>query len=103
MGNVWLDPNLFITFAVLAFLVPLPWLLSWVVAVCFHELCHLVAVRLCGGSVSTFTLRLGGAIMESTDLSDNAYIFSVLAGPVGGLVLVLLGRWFPRLAICRLQ
>lgn len=100
MRNCRLDPSLYIIFAVMIFLVPLPWLISWTVAVCFHEFCHFAVVKLNGGNVRSFTLHLGGANIVSADLSENAYLLSVLAGPVGGLALVLLGRWFPRLAIC---
>lgn len=100
MRNFSVDPNVYIIFAALCFLIPLPWLISWSVAVCFHEFCHLAAVKVNGGSVRSFTLRLSGANIESVDLSDNGYLLSVLAGPIGGLALVSLGRWLPRIAIC---
>ena len=100
MTRFGIDPRLYILFTVLLFLVPLPWLAAWVAAVCFHEFCHLAVVKLYGGNVCSFTVGLGGANMECIDLTDSAYLISILAGPVGGLGLVLLGRWFPRLAIC---
>lgn len=100
MSKFSIDPRLYILLTVLIFLVPLPWLAAWVAAVCFHELSHLLAVKLYGGKVCSFSLGLGGANLECADLTDRAYLVSILAGPVGGLGLVLLGRWFPRLAIC---
>ena len=100
MSKLKIDPRNYILLSALIFLLPLKWIVAWCVAVCVHELFHLVAVKLCGGHISNFSVALGGANMECVDLPDKKYLFSVLAGPIGGLVLVLLGRWFPRMAIC---
>jgi len=100
MSSFKIDPRLCIMTCVLIFLVPLTWLLAWGAAVCFHELCHWIAVKLYGGNIPGISIGLGGANMECINLSDKAYLVSVLAGPAGGLALVLLGRWLPRLAIC---
>jgi len=100
MQKLKIDPRLYVLLAVLIFLLPLKWLSAWCAAVCLHELFHFAAVKLYRGKIRIFSLNLGGADMECTDLSDKAYMLSVLAGPLGGLLLVLLGRWLPRLAIC---
>ena len=100
MRKLKIDPRFYVLLAALIFLLPLKWLAAWCVAACLHELFHFAVVKLCRGKIRIFSLNLGGADMECTDLSDKAYLFSVLAGPLGGFVLVLLGRWFPRLAIC---
>lgn len=100
MPFVKVDPGRYILFAVLLFLIPLPWVVAWTCAVCFHEICHLVAVKAFGGKICKFFVGLGGAELECAELTDKAYAYSVLAGPVGGLILALLGRWFPRIAIC---
>ena len=94
------DFRFYILLAVLIFFVPLPWLTSWIIAVCFHELCHLAVVKLLHGTVYSFKAGVSGANMECNNLSDRGYLLSILAGPLGGLVLVLTGRLFPRLAIC---
>ena len=86
--------------SILLFLVPLPWLVAWVIAVSFHEFCHLAAVKVLGGNVLAFSINLGGVNMECADLTERDYLLSILAGPLGGFVLGLVGRWFPRLAIC---
>ncbi len=100
MDGIKVDPRVYILIPILIFLVPLNWLAAWAIAVCFHEFCHLAVVKLCGGDIHNFSLGLGGANMVCVDLPDRAYLISILAGPVGGLMLVLLGRWLPRLAIC---
>ena len=56
--------NTYIYLVLLLFLVPLPWLLAWLVAVAFHEVCHWVAVNLCGGEIYRLTVGIGGANME---------------------------------------
>lgn len=86
--------------SVLLFLIPLPWLLGWVSAVCFHELCHWAAVKLCGGKVYSLTFGLGGAQMSCAPLSEKKKIIATLSGPIGGFLPVFLGKWFPALALC---
>ena len=98
--KIWLKPNTYIYLALLLLLVPFPWLAAWLIAVIFHELCHWLSVRLCGGVVEWVTVAIGGANMQSSGLSDGRRLLCILSGPVGGLVLILLQRWIPRIAIC---
>lgn len=100
MMQVTVKPNTYIFLVLLLFFVPMPWLAAWMLAVFFHEFCHWIAVRLCGGEIHQLSIGLGGANMQSSALTDGKRLFSVLSGPVGGLVLVFVGRWFPRVAIC---
>ena len=92
--------NVYIYLAVLLLLVPIPWLGAWLIAVAFHELCHYLFVRLFGGRVDRIVIGIGGAEMESTVLSEFQCVVALLMGPVGGLLLTLLGRWLPRTALC---
>ena len=100
MAKLKVDSRIYIFLAVLLFLIPLKWLAAWVTAICFHELMHVFVVKLYGGSIRNFSVDLGGANMECVALTEKAYLLSVLAGPIGGLTLVLFGRWLPRVAIC---
>ena len=100
MAKLKVDSRIYIFLAVLLFLIPLKWLAAWVTAICFHELMHVFVVKLYGGSIRNFSVDLGGANMECVALTEKAYLLSVLAGPIGGLALVLLGCWLPRVAIC---
>ena len=93
-------PNTYIYLVLLLFFVPFPWLTAWLAAAAFHEFCHWLAVRMLGGRICRLTVGLGGAVMESDPLTAGKNLFSVLCGPVGGFLLVLLGRWLPRVAIC---
>ena len=100
MNSFKIDGRLCILFGFLLFLVPFPWFVAWIAAASFHEICHWLVVKLYGGNVRLFFAGIGGASMQCNGLSNRAYLLAVLAGPVGGFVLVMLGRWFPRLAIC---
>ena len=93
-------PSTYIYMVLLVFFVPLKWLLAWVFAAGFHEVCHWLAVRLCDGDVYSITVGLGGAKMECSPMSNRKRLFAVLSGPIGGLFLVLFARWIPRTALC---
>lgn len=92
--------NTYIYLTILLFLVPLPWLIAWLVAVCIHELGHLSAVRLCGGKVERLTISVGGFCMRSSPMSDTKRVICTLCGPLVGLLPLISYRTFPRVAIC---
>ncbi|MBQ3215407.1 MAG: hypothetical protein IJB11_04730 [Oscillospiraceae bacterium] len=79
---------------------PLQWVVAAVAAAAFHELCHVLAVKACGGKIIRFRAGISGANMEAAGLSDGQIILCALAGPLGGLSLLLLVRWIPRIALC---
>ncbi len=91
---------LLIILALALLVLPMQWLLAIVLAAAFHELCHYWAVRLCGGEIHRITLGLTGARMEVSDLRPDRELICALAGPLGGLCLLIFVRWFPRTAIC---
>ena len=71
-------------------------------AAAFHELCHILAIRLCGGHVISLTVGAGGMVMETEPMTPGREILCALAGPAGSLLLVLLYSIFPLLAFCGL-
>ena len=84
-------------------ILPLRWVLAWIMAAAIHEVCHLAAVRLCGGRVDYIRADAWGATMVAEDLSQPQELFCVLAGPIGAsLVLLPLVRWLPATAVCAL-
>ncbi len=86
--------------ALMLLMLPLKWLLAALVAALFHETCHVLAVRLCGGEVRFLSAYSSGAVMSATGLTGGKALICALAGPFGGLCLLFLARWFPRTAIC---
>lgn len=91
-----------ILLALMLLLLPLRWLLAAFVAAIFHELCHFAAVWLCGGHISDFQVGNMGAVMRAEHLSRGKALFCILAGPLGGLLLLFTAKWFPLVAVCAL-
>lgn len=83
-------------------LLPLKWVVSWFLAAAFHELCHCAALTLC--KVRIYSVRIGfsGAEIETAPMSFCQEVVSALAGPLGGLLLLLFVRIMPAIAICAL-
>lgn len=95
-----IKPTTYIYFVLLLFLVPLEWLLVWVFAAAFHEVCHWAAVKLCGGEIYCITIGLSGAKMECGPMTNKKRLLAVLCGPLGGLLLTPFARWMPKIALC---
>jgi len=98
--SVSVKSDTYLYLAILLFLIPLQWLSAWLVAVIVHELSHTLAVKLCGGQVTQIEISIGGANMRCSPMSDAKRVFAILSGPIGGLVLLVLYRPFPHVAIC---
>ena len=81
-------------------ILPLKWVLAAAVAGAWHEFCHILAVWLCGGKIRKMQVGASGAVIDVLPMSRSKELVSALAGPAGGVVLVLLLRWLPRVAVC---
>ncbi len=92
--------NTYLYLAVLLFLIPLQWLLAWIIAVIVHETSHYIAVVLCGGQVCHLTVSIGGVTMQCCPMTETKQVISILCGPVGGLTLLAFYSIFPQLAVC---
>ena len=92
--------DFYIAMAAGVLLLPLPWISAWLFSALFHELCHYIAVRICGYTVSGIRISLKGVFMETEALSAANEAICAYAGPIGALVLLLLARRFPRVAVC---
>lgn len=90
----------YIYMVLLLFLVPLKWLFAWLFAAGFHEVCHWLAVKLCGGEIYSITVGIAGAKMECSSMKKTKRLFAILSGPLGGLLLLAFARWIPRIALC---
>ena len=83
-------------------LLPLRWIICAFLAAAFHEYCHLLAVKLCGGRVEALSVGNRGAVLYADDMPVQKALICTLAGPMGSLFLVLFIRWIPRIALCAL-
>lgn len=100
MRRVEAAPSACVLAALLLLTLPLRWLLAAVFAAGVHEMCHVLALRLCGGRI--FRIRIGpaGAALETDSLSFPREMLCALAGPAGSFLLLFLGKRFPEAAVC---
>lgn len=99
-AKINIRPNTYIYMVLLLFFIPLKWLFAWMLAAGFHEVCHWLAVKLCGGKIYSITIGIGGAKMECGPMTNKKRLFAILSGPLGGLLPLLFARWIPRTALC---
>jgi len=105
LGNripVHIAAESWIALAAALLLIPIPWLIAWLLAVLTHELSHYGCILLCGGAVSAVQIDAWGVSMEILPMEPIRECFCALAGPCGSLLLLLLRTWFPGLALCGL-
>lgn len=102
MDRIWVSGWGCVALALTLLVLPLPWVAAAVLAAAVHELCHYLAIAALGGKVGRIAVGSGGAAMELGCLSLVRELLAAAAGPVGSLSLMLMGRFFPRLALCGL-
>ena len=102
MDRIWVSGWGCVALALTLLVLPLPWVAAAVLAAAVHELCHYLAIAALGGQVGRSAVGSGGAAMELGCLSPVRELLAAAAGPVGSLSLMLMGRFFPRLALCGL-
>ena len=98
--KVKIAPEGFVLWGLIILLLPLRWWLAAAIAAVFHEGCHCCAVAACGGHITRIEITLWGVSMESTPLTPKQAFLASLAGPLGGLLLCILLKWIPRIAVC---
>ena len=92
--------NTYFYLTILLLILPIKWILAWLAAIIFHECCHWIAVKLCGGTVLSLRIGLGGAEMQCSNIPERYRFIALLCGPIGGILLSCFGRWIPRIALC---
>ena len=102
MGKLSVSPFACVLAAMCVLMLPLRWLVAAFLAAAFHELCHILAVILCGGRVQSLKIGGRGAVISAGRMSTAKNIYCILSGPMGSLLLLLFAPWIPRIAICGL-
>lgn len=95
-----LSPAFCIILAMMLLTLPLKWLMSAILAAAYHELCHILAIRLCHGEIHHLDISADGARLNIAAISPGRELICALAGPLGGLFLLFFSRWIPRISIC---
>lgn len=102
LHNVSVRPGALILLAVMLLFLPLQWVGAFLTAAAFHEVCHLLAARILGYRFYHISIDISGARIELGPMSQRSEMLCAVAGPLGGILLLLLTPWFPRIAICSL-
>ena len=99
-GSLTVRWEICLIFALALLLIPLRWLGAWITATVIHELCHYLALRICGVPVYGVSVMSGAIRMETGPISGGKELFCTLAGPVGALLTLFCYRQFPATAVC---
>jgi stage IV sporulation protein FB len=87
-------------FALGLLVVPIPPLLACILAAAFHELCHMIAVRLIGIPVYSLEITALGCRMETGPMQKKQELICAAAGPAGSLLLAACMSYFPLTGLC---
>lgn len=97
---LYIDPKFSILAVCLIMTLPLDWLLSAATAAWFHEICHLIMLRIFRIPVYKIEIGIFGAKIDAASGTEWQNFFAAAAGPFGSLLLCLLYRHMPKIAIC---
>ena len=95
-GSFW------ILLAIQILTLPLNWIVSAFLAAAFHELCHILVLRLFRIPVYGLQIKACGAQLNTSTMEPKEEFLCALAGPLGSFILLLGLRILPRVAICGL-
>ena len=98
--RVQVSAGLYILLPAALLLLPLRWVLAWVLAVCIHEAGHYLALRFCKVPVYGLRLSLFGILMETGPLRGRETVICALAGPLFALIFTVLSPILPCTAVC---
>ncbi|MBO5954113.1 MAG: hypothetical protein J6Q53_08390 [Oscillospiraceae bacterium] len=98
--HVTLLPGMYVFLALLLLLLPLRWLLALAVSTVVHELFHIGAIRLLGIRLYGMSVEVGSVKLHTEPMTARQELICAIAGPLGGLSLLLLARRFPVTATC---
>ena len=100
--KVVIDGKTCILWAFLLLILPLRWMIAFFLASTVHELFHLAVLAIFHKPLLQLRIGPGGMKMEIPQLGYAQELLCAMAGPVGGMFLLFLGKWYPELALCAL-
>ena len=98
--KIEVDGVFWILLAMSVILIPIKWIFAWVIAAVIHELCHLLATMCFRCPVDKIKICAAGTKIQTGPLTAFAGFICEAAGPIGSLLLLLLAKWMPTMAIC---
>ena len=89
----------YILSALLVLVLPLNWLLGWLLAVTVHELGHIIALRLFKVRIYGMRIGVGGMKLDIPPLTPAQELICAAAGPVSSIPLLALAHHVPTAAV----
>ncbi len=99
-GKVSVKSAMYIVLPAAMLLLPLRWVLAWLLAVTVHEFGHFMALKLCRVPVYAIEIAPTGVKMTTGELRGREALLCALAGPIFGLSLTLFAKFIPCTAFC---
>ena len=99
-GKVQVSPIVFLLLPAALLLLPLRWVLAWILAVMIHETGHYIALRLCAIPIYGLHISPLGVLLQIGDLQGRETFICALAGPLCALLFTVLSPIMPRVAVC---
>jgi Zn-dependent protease len=98
--NIKQTPTAWVMLAFSLIIIPLNWLVAWLIATAIHECGHILALKTLKIPIRSISFN-GTSIQIEAELDGGfSEILSSVCGPLCGFLLVLTASLFPRLAIC---
>ena len=100
--DIRFEPGFYILLCAMILLIPIKWLISWILAVLIHELFHYIAICILKYNISCIRFSLTGVYMKTGEMTEKHELIVALAGPIGSIMLILFSRYIPMVSICAL-
>ena len=95
-------PSTFLYLACLLLILPVQWIGAMITAALFHEVGHLVVLKLFRIPILHIRIGIIGTVIETGAMLPKQEIFCALAGPLAGIALAAVARSMPMLLFCAL-
>lgn len=97
--NILISREVFLYVPLLLLVIPLRFLLSFMVAAAVHEMFHIAAICMLKIPINSFQIGIHGMVIETHSMSMKQEFLCAAAGPLGGLALLLFLRKIPLIAV----
>ena len=99
---VHIAPSTYLHLSLLCLLLPIQWVVAFILSAVIHEVWHLIALRLCRVRIFSVGVRNFGTDINTAPITPGKELICAMAGPAGSASLLLLAKWMPLIAICGL-
>ena len=97
--NFSVQPYFWLWIALLFVAVPIRFLAAVFASVFFHELSHMIALKVLRYPMIRMEVGFTGMKIYTAELMPVHEIICALAGPMGGFTLIFLAKWLPSVAL----